>query len=275
MVDNTLFVIYNMFMDFGMFKDSKNRNKSPERRLRIGFAGLAAGAGATTLAFSATEYLAARLRNHGVSVTMLELDPGADAPAGRAYDKVGIDRRFAGRDYFSFYKAASEGRSVKSHVNIDGGINWVFRVPGEAVPAPTAAVLLRLFNNVPGDIVVCDIPAYKFLNDATGRDALSLLLSDLDEIICIFDPLPSRLLASVPAAEACRAASHEGTKPVWVFNKFNPGADMREAASFAGVRNYSLFPAIPIETVYRAEYACRSLASDPEAASALGSLLKI
>jgi len=238
-----------------------NANNGSGRK-RIGFVGLAAGVGATTLCFATAEYLAALSES---SVTMLELDLRPDAPAGTPYDKVGIDRRFAGRDFISLYRLASEGKPLAGVCNIDGGINWVLRFPGEPGPAPDQATLHRLVNNVSGDIILCDISAPGIMNNSgtgSGRDALKSLLADLDHIFCIFDPLPSRLLASVPAAEVCRAAAAAGVPVTYVFNKLNSGVNVREATRFTGIRDYLPFPAVPAENVYAAEYACRSLANE-------------
>jgi hypothetical protein len=238
-------------------------------REKIAFVGLCAGAGVTTLAFSAAEFLAARSKKAGLRITMLEIDPKEEAPAGRAYDKVGIDRRFAGRDFMSFYKTASEGKPLQNVLNIDEGVNWALRLPGENGPAPSAATLFRLLNNVSGDIILCDIPAYSFFNCALGRDSLTALLAEMDRIICIFDPLPSRLLASVRTAEACRSVSSAGVETIFVFNKYNSGVDIREATRFTGVRDFIPFPVIPADVLYKAEYACRSIAFYPEAETAL------
>ena len=234
-------------------------------KIRIGFIGMCAGAGATTVAFTAAEYLRAHLKKTGALVTFLELDPKTEVPAGRAYDKIGIDRRFAGREFVSAFKVASEGKPLKNLLNIDGGINWALRSPNAPEPALTAPTIFRLLNNIRGDVVICDIPGYSFFGGTCNRDILMAILADLDMIICIFDPLPSRLLASVPTAEVCRAASSAGVKTQWVFNKFNPGVDLREAVRFTGIRDYLPFPAIPAEMIYKAEYACRSLASIPDA----------
>ena len=262
MVDYLYFSMYNI-----------NMNNTHKIREKIAFVGMCAGAGTTTLAFSAAEYLAARSKKTGLSVTMLELDPKTSAPAGRAYDKVGIDRRFAGRDFISFYRLASENKPFIGARNIDGGIGWALRIPGETGPAPSAATLFRLLNNVHGDTIVCDVPAYSFFDCAPGRDSLLALLTEMDKVICIFDPLPSRLLASVRAAEACRALSSSGVKTHYVFNKLNSGVDLREAVRFTGVRDYIPFPAIPADIIYKAEYACRSIASFPEAEKALSFML--
>jgi len=255
-----------------IFCNSK-KNPKPEKRRYIGFVGLAAGAGATTLAFSAAEYLAARMKKSPLTVTMLELDKRTDLPAGCAYDKVGIDRRFAGRQYVSIYKAALENKPLREVLNIDEGINWALRAPQDRGPAPAASALFRLLNNVSGDIIVCDIPAYAFLKTGEDRELLLSLLADMDDIICVFDPLPSRLFASVRAAEICRSLPCADTDTIWLFNKYNPGADMREVVRFTGIKKYHLFPALPAEIVYRAEYACRSLASRPEAGAAFQKIL--
>ena len=245
-------------------------------RIRLGFAGSAAGAGATTLCFSAAEYLAALTGKYAKrDVTMLELDPRAANPSGKPYDKIGIDKRFAGRDFISLYKLAAEGRPLHSVNNIDGGINWLLRVPGEAVPAPEPSILHRLAGNAAGDIILCDISATGILYSAgpsLDRDSLLALLADLDHIICVLDPLPSRLLASVPAVEVCRAAAASGVPITFVFNKLNAGVNLREVTRFTGVRDFIPFPALPAEVVYGAEYACRSLA--PELAEPLSRLFR-
>ncbi|MDR3363481.1 MAG: hypothetical protein LBS91_00800 [Clostridiales Family XIII bacterium] len=255
-------------------------------REKIGFVGLAAGAGATTLAFAAAEYLAAlpAKRERGmagktkaaVRVCLLELDPRAGAPAGSPYDKIGIDRRFAGRDFVSFYKLAAEGKPLSGALNLDGGVNWALRAPSEPCPDPISSVLHRLANNVPADVCVCDISAQGFLSatgdNQTGRAILTAILADLDRIVCIIDPLPSRLLAGAGAAETMRAAEAAGVPAVYVFNKLNPGVNLREATRFTGVRDYIAFPAVRAEAVYAAEYACRSIAGEPEIKTALAAL---
>jgi len=245
---------------------------------------MSAGAGATTLSFAAAEYLAGLSAKRGGgarpgprrsvrSITMLELDLRADAPAGKPYDKIGIDRRFAGRDFISFYRLAAEFKPLHSVRNIDGGVGWALRVPGDPVPTPDPTALHRLISNIAGDILICDISAQGILNGTKpymNRDALIALLADLDHIVLVFDPLPSRLLASVPAAEACRAAAAAGVPATYVINKLNSGVNLREALRFTGIKEYLPFPAIPAEAVYSAEYACRSLA--PELSSALAAL---
>jgi len=247
---------------------------------------MAAGSGATTLSFAAAEYLTALKADRKAAaepgpgrsarcVTMLELDLRPETPAGKPYDKIGIDRRFAGRDFISLYRLAAEGKPLHGHKNLDGGISWILRVPGEPFPAQDPTVLHRLVNNVAGDVIICDISATGIMNDGgarANRDALLALLADMSHIVCVIDPLPSRLLASVPATETCRAAAAAGVPVTYVFNKHNPGVNLREVTRFTGIKDYLPFPAVPAESVYGAEYACRSLA--PELAPALSDLFQ-
>jgi len=246
-------------------------------RVKIGFVGVAAGVGVTTLCFAAAEYLAAILAGMRSDrrPAMLELDLRKEAPSGRPYDKIGIDRRFAGRDFISHYRLAAESRPLNGARNPDGGVYWALRAPCDPAPLPDATILHRLLNNAAGDIVLCDIPAPGIMSAVEpykSRDALMALLSDLDHMICVFDLLPSRLLASVPAAEVCRAAAAAGVPVTYVFNKLNDGVILREAVRFTGIKDYIPFPAVPAETVYSAEYACRSLASDPDIKASLARL---
>ncbi|MDR0851224.1 MAG: hypothetical protein LBN36_01890, partial [Clostridiales Family XIII bacterium] len=114
------------------------------------FVGLSACAGTTMISMAFAEFIATSAVAAGCRATVVsnestfskkragtmqaafvELCDGNDAPKGYDYDRIGIDRHFADRDYISFYKLLSEGRPLKGVCNADGGINWALRVPGE------------------------------------------------------------------------------------------------------------------------------------------------
>jgi hypothetical protein len=251
----------------------------PEIR-KIGFVGLSAGAGATTLALAAAECLAAGNREAGgraagagggqaVPVVCLEIAEGPDegSSAGLPYDKIGIDRHFAGRDYLSFYRLAAEGKPLAGRFNLSGGVNWALRMPVDVRHEIGAAALLRLIDNIGGAPVRCDI------SSALSQAALADVLADMHRIVCVVDPLPSKLLAGGRVMEQVRSAEHAGIPVVYVLNKMNPGVNLREVKRFVSLNEPVEIPAVKPQAVYAAEYACRSLADDPGIRSGLARVL--
>jgi hypothetical protein len=243
----------------------------PEVR-KIGFVGLSAGAGTTTLALAAAECLAAGNKKAGrkaVPVALLEVaeGPAEESSAGLPYDKIGLDRHFAGRDYISFYRLAAEGKPLSGKCNLSGGVNWALRMPVDTRHPVGAAALLRLIDNVEGSPVLCDI------SSALSREALADVLADLHRIVCVVDPLPSKLLAGGRVMEQVRSAEHAGIPVVYVLNKMNPGVNLREVKRFVSLNEPVEIPAVKPQTIYAAEYACRSLADEPDFRSALADIL--
>ena len=237
---------------------------------KIGVVGACAGAGVTTVVFAFAEYLAATQRKEaGMPVGVLELRENADAPAGCPYDKLGADRHFAGRDYIRFHRLAAEGSPCGGLFNISGGVNWALRPPaaaGEPGDALSVPALLRLADQAPGDPLICDIAS------SAGGETLSELLAGMDRIICVVDPLPSRLLASAERIGRVRAAEARGNPVFWVVNKMNAGVNRRELFRFLALKDPVFLPALPAETLYAAEYACRSVATEPSFAAALAEI---
>ncbi|MDR3305270.1 MAG: hypothetical protein LBS85_04450 [Clostridiales Family XIII bacterium] len=245
--------------------------RGPEKH-KIGFVGATPGAGATTLALAAAEYLAAAKKARGLSpafkkeagrlIAYVEADAGGHAAYGCPYDKIGADRHFAGRAFLSFYRLAAAGKPVSGVFNISGGINWALRVPGEQDIGLSAAGLIRLIDNITGSPVLCDITC-------PDKD----ILADMNRIVCVVDPLPSRLLAGAKTIELVRAAEAGGVPVTWVLNKMNKGVNRREVLRFLPVKTPVLLPAVPAESLYAAEFACRSLASDPDFQKSLSEIL--
>jgi hypothetical protein len=243
----------------------------PEIR-KIGFIGLSAGAGTTTLALAAAECFAAehKAAAHKIApVTYLEIAEGPDegSPTGLPYDKIGIDRHFAGRDFLSFYRLAAEGKPISGKFNLSGGVNWALRMPVDVRYSIGAAALLRLIDNIPGTPVVCDIAS------SLSREALVDVLADMHHLICVVDPLPSKLLAGGRIMEQVRSAEHAGIPVTYVLNKMNSGVNLREVKRFVSLSEPVEIQAVKPQTLYAAEYACRSLSDEPGIRSALAGIL--
>ena len=246
---------------------------------RIGVLSASDGAGGRFVASNLACYLAGEGRRPAV----LELGkPGL-------YDALGMDKRFAGRTFFP------QGGPP----NVAAGVNWSLIPPdGEAasqasrtesadggtVPlqrrergnGETALALpgerngddamerfyerLRRIDRVEGDVVLC------VLNGMAERER-NLFLRDMDVTLLVFDPLPSKLLAS---CEAVKLARDEEKRVAPIVNKMNGGVKKHELCAFLGVRTAPEVPLVPAEEIYRAEYACRV----PYEAKAVAELLR-
>ncbi|MDR1798221.1 MAG: hypothetical protein LBR44_12455 [Clostridiales Family XIII bacterium] len=248
--------------------------KRAEKPLRkVGFVGVCAGAGSTTLALAAAEWLAgAGAAERRMAVTALELSPASGARAGSPYDQLGCDRRFAGRGFASYYRLAKDGGPLPAQPqNLSGAVNWALRVPGEGGAHPGTAGLVRLLHTLPGDMVLCDVSAALL---AEGRDTARDILSGLDRILCVVDPQPSRLLASVRIMEDVRAAEARGVPVSYIVNKMSAGVNLRELTRFLALKDPVFIPALPAETIHAAEYGCRTLATEPALAEAFTQLFQ-
>ena len=230
---------------------------SPPEVRKIGIVGLSAGAGVTTLALALAECLSSKQKS--APVTYLEISEGPDerSAAGLPYDKIGIDRHFAGRDFVSFYRLAAEGKPLSGKYNLSGGVNWVLRMPVDMRHTIGASALLRLIDNVDGAPVICDI------SSSLSLGTLADVLADMQRIICVVDPLPSKLLAGGPVMDRVRSAEHAGITVDYVLNKMNTGVNLREVKRFVSLNEPVEISAVKLQTVYAAEYACRSLADEP------------
>ena len=80
-------------------------------------------------------------------------------------------------------------------------------------------------------------------------------LGDLDVIVGVIDPLPSRLKEGVPRFAVLKAT--EGV--LWLVNKDNTGVDHRELKKFLELDDYFSQEALNYETVCRAEYSCEKV----------------
>ena len=247
---------------------------SVPQRVKIGVVGAARGAGASFAAGAVAKVLSLDKKRR-VSLAEILLSAAAEKPrperenempgktrkektassSGRfighkplLYDSLGMDRRFAGRDFVRFYKLIKDGCDIRGLTNVDERINWVLPTPEDTDGGLlTETDALRLVNNIPGDIVVCDLPS----------GTAGALASDADILICVIDPLPSRLLAAEEYIEEIKKLEAAGKRLIWLVNKYNSGINKRELAAFLRLRETAQFPLIPGEILCNAEYTCR------------------
>jgi hypothetical protein len=231
---------------------------------KYAFVGLSSRAGATTLAFAFADWCA---RSSSKSVAVVGICDDELRLCGNDFDKIGIDRRFAGRTYISCYDRIAHGGSARAIDNMDGGVNWMLRVPGEKFEGFDDTDYVRLSSCASEDVVILDICG------AFGKErrvsALQKLLRDCDRIFAIIDPLPSALMADPEKLEMFKTMESIGAEVRYIINKMNPGVDVRELRTFLKVRNTTEVPYLDPTGIYAAEYNCCTAYAMPKLTPAL------
>ena len=170
-------------------------------------------------------------------------------------DALGADKRFASEG-FTYYEDALGGkRSLLTVKNEYRGMNLMLRRSG-AEGMASASCALRM----PGEQVVFDLSGA----DDTWLDEV---LADMDRIVVVADPLPSRLLSGAKRLLGIRAAYPDAEI---LINKMNKGVNRPELRRYLGPGHYQTLPFADPAAVCRAEYSCVLPAELPE----LSALLK-
>ena len=223
-------------------------------KLKIGVIGISESAGASFLTGCLARYLA-NTRKHSPAVVELE--------KGTLYDSYGMDKRFAGRSYFHFYRGLSENQSIRGKRNMDEGINWILKSPEEENIELTFEQKLRLISHAKGDIILCDLSG----NAVHDYE----LLQSMDQIIAVIDPLPSKMLRGYDSLYRIKTFESDRGNIIYVINKLNHGVNRRQMLDFLKIKKPVLLPHINTETIYTAEYNCKIPYSMSEVKSVLHS----
>lgn len=217
-------------------------------KIKIGVLSMSKGAGATFVATSLAKMIS---KDRKIRTTYVELAPCNSTEASRPpllYDALGMDQRFSGRNFHSFYDAVLKGSPVRGLMNLDEGINWAIRTPedinGEI--SLTEGQLLRLLNNVSGDLIICDLGMH--------REAL---VSETDLLVLVIDPLPSGLMAGKVVLEGLGTYRRRGGNVLFMINKMNPGVNRKELQNFLRIKPEVELPFIGSELFYRAQFSCK------------------
>jgi hypothetical protein len=245
---------------------AEERTTEVKEKTRFAFIGLSGSAGVTMLAFAFADFLAARLRPDA-TVAVVEINDAPCPPAGFDFDRMGMDKHFENREYISFYDMIARGKPIRGISNMDGGVNWMLRVPGERYKPLEIVDFSRLAANAEGDVIICDIHGGFRRGQADGiplPDDIRKLLDDMDRVFVIVDPLPSRMMADPRMLEVFKDLEANGREVVYVLNKWNRGVNAREVKAFLRVKNPVFIQLISGETIYAAEYNCQTVAAMPE-----------
>ncbi|MDR0570827.1 MAG: hypothetical protein LBG71_06385 [Clostridiales Family XIII bacterium] len=241
----------------------RERDANPERgaarmKVKLGVVGLSACAGVTTMACALARYLANQRRH---ATACVELSDGDEGLTGWNYDMMGMERRFAGREFHSFYGRMAGGGRVGGLTNMDEGINWVLRLPGEGEAALDAQQLTSLVNNVAGDVTVCDFSArlgFGVEEPSARRELLMRLLKEMDLLVCMVNPSPSKLLGGAGRLGMLKEMEMGGHRVLYAVNMFCKGVNRKELMGFLRPRACCHVPEIPLVELLEAEYNCKN-----------------
>lgn len=210
--------------------------------------------------------------------------PEHDRPSD-AFSMRGTRGKFT--DYFALEK---EGLSVGSRRNLYANVNWAVRAPLgaaplEAVPFGNSALETSAFSETrseskrhapfltprPAASEPCILAATQGIGRIPGRYMIvdnprpeSLWKADL--VICVVDPLPSRLRSGMQQLEALRDNQirfgrrfspllNLPSPVLWLLNKDNPQVKHRELERSLNIKFDFAVPLIPSEIFYKAEYS--------------------
>ncbi|MEL7656820.1 MAG: hypothetical protein AAGU75_13030 [Bacillota bacterium] len=209
-------------------------------KLKIGIIGISGNAGASFVTGCFARYLA-NTRKHTPAVVELG--------RGSLFDSYGMDKRFAGREYFHFYKAVESNKSIRGMKNMDEGINWILQSPEEEKIKLTFEQKLRLESHAKGDVILCDLSG--------DKDQTYQLLQSMDQVIAIIDPMPSKMFEGYEFLRLLKAAEADRGDIIYVINKINRGVNKRQMLDFLKIREPVYIPLVSTESIYTAEYNCR------------------
>jgi hypothetical protein len=208
-------------------------------RLKIGITGISSGAGASFLAGCLARYLA-NTGKHNPAVI--------ESERASLFDSYGMDKRFAGRSYHQIYRALEENRSIRGACNMDEGINWILRSPGEEKIRLSFEQKLRLCSQAVCDTALCDL---------SGEEKDFQLLQSMDQIIVIIDPMPSKMLQGYHILNKLKTIEEKNSPVIYVINKMNRGVNRRQMLDYLKLKKPVFLPLINPESIYNAEYNCK------------------
>ncbi|QIB69149.1 hypothetical protein Ami103574_07360 [Aminipila butyrica] len=241
-------------------EEGEDEYRVVKNRFKIGVTGMGQGVGTSLVATALAKELAREKKTY---VAYVEINQEGKSPL--LYDSLGIDKRFAGRRFLDFYEETAKGHSLAGLVNLDERINWALWIPEDGSRnkrRPLEVIeLCRLINNIAGDHIVCDI------NPDPNQEQL---LREMDCLIFVIDPLPSRLIGEYEKLCLMKKYQLKGQKVFWVVNKYNEGINKREFTDFVKIKPFLKIPLIPQEDLYLAEYNCRLAYSLPSVNERIG-----
>lgn len=239
---------------------------------KIGVLGISKGSGSSFVALSLAKELS---KNTAKRVAYVEMPAGEHRGEGCIYDSLGMDKRFAAREFNDFYLLVSAGIPISQKLNLDENINWALEIPkiyrdekdekdGKDGLRNRRAEFCTILNNIAGDVIIADL----------GGNRDIKLMSEFDAALCVIDPLPSRLLAGYEMLCQMKKWQKAGGRVLFVLNKFNGGINRKD---LRGCLNFSpdvVLGNVDTEEIYLSEYNCQIPYSRKRIAEQIGTEIK-
>lgn len=218
---------------------------NPIDKLNIAVTGLGQNVGTTFVASSLAFYFAEK----GNSLTFTQcLTPSRCN--GLLYDAAAMDQRFRNREFVDFYRLIKEEKPTKGRQNLESGINWRIPTPWDCEnnidldPEQRG----RLIQGARGQICLFDLAAH--------RDWDKFLL-DMDLVLVIIDPLPSKLIRHSGRFKQLKQMELSGAAVRWIVNRANPGINRRQVSGYLKTNELIFIEEFPIEIIYGDEFFCK------------------
>ena len=256
-----------MGIDRKIDREDRNEDFKVNEKLKIGVIGVGHGSGCTFVGTSLAVLLSSD-KKRCVGYAQI----GGCTNSG-IYDALGMDKRFAGREFIDFYSLLDKGLNIRGKVNIDEKINWAIVPPKIKINDDDTKRVrenvktikyLKLINNLYCDTIICDFmemhdDEMNIARFCIGDDRLSIerIYEDMDVIICVIDPMPSKLLSYNNIISKVKALQLGGYRVIWIINKMNYGINKRELKEYLRIREHYEIPLMEGALFYRAEYNCR------------------
>lgn len=226
----------------------RKRQEIPQQaaeKINIGVIGMGQSVGTTFVSSTLAFYFA----EMGKSVTFTQCaDPGKQSSL--LYDAAAMDRRFSSREFTDFYKLIYQEQRLKRRVNMEQGINWVLITPQNCKDR----ILLngeqraRLIGCAGGEVCIFDIDQSKKWRKS---------LRDMNMILAVTDPLPSKMIRSAALFSEIKQLEIEGVNVIWVVNKVNGGVNRRQVTGYLKTREIMWIEHFDTAMMYADEYFCR------------------
>ena len=227
-------------------RDRESRPVKAIDQVNIGVCGLGKNVGTTFIASLLAFYF--EIKGKRISFTQV----GSPAMCSSLlYEAVAMEQRFYGREFYDIYREIKEGNPVRNLQNREMGVNWTLVTPSDVADGIELArdETARLVGNAKGDFCIFDIDA------SDGREAV---LDDMDHIIAVCDPLPSKMSCDLNAFKRLKQRELSGKSGfAWVVNGVNKGVSRRQVKGFLKSDSIVWIDSFPAEEIYGDEYHCR------------------
>ena len=221
----------------------------------INITGACRGCGATFIAVS----LVFVMGRYCDGVTYLE--GRAENPGSSPFFELSLDKHIPEKRFADFSLLKDEGKRADVRVNLYGNVNWAVKGPKvrgrtEILPKDVAGRYILWDSCLWIDMLQSG--GFSKKTDAAVLDAPEKNYRP-DLILCVIDPLPSRVIASQRRIEAMKDLPGQNVR--WIFNRGSK-RDVASAEKFLNIRGDFHIPSEPQEKFYEAQRKGTSLA-DP------------